>query len=206
MIADPYAVLGITPQASEEEIKQAYRKLAKKYHPDLNPGDAEAARRMNEINAAYEQIKSGVDSQHSGGPQQSGAGGQQYNPYDPFGFGSGPFDFNAAQQAAYRARQQQNSGDQEQPVYYRYNRISLGRLLLYFFLIMILFNILSSLFCAPNQVQYYGYGSPYGYSDSEQETENGEHHNDNQPANQQYPYAYGWGYVTPDANQSQQPE
>ena len=57
MIDDPYKVLGVSRDASDEDIKKAYRRLAKKYHPDLNPGDAEAARRMQEVNAAYEQIK-----------------------------------------------------------------------------------------------------------------------------------------------------
>ena len=57
MIDDPYKVLGVSPDASDEDIKRAYRRLAKKYHPDLNPGDAEAARKMQEVNTAYEQIK-----------------------------------------------------------------------------------------------------------------------------------------------------
>ena len=57
MIEDPYKVLGVSPDASDEEIKQAYRRLAKKYHPDRNPGDEEAARQMQRVNAAYEQIK-----------------------------------------------------------------------------------------------------------------------------------------------------
>ena len=52
MINDPYKVLGLSPDASDDEIKRAYRRLAKKYHPDLNPGDAEAARKMQQINAA----------------------------------------------------------------------------------------------------------------------------------------------------------
>ncbi len=57
MIDDPYSVLGLTPDASDEEVKRAYRALAKKYHPDMNPGDAHAAEMMNKINAAYDQIK-----------------------------------------------------------------------------------------------------------------------------------------------------
>ena len=75
MIPDPYKVLGVSPDASDEEIKRSYRALAKKYHPDLNPGDQEAAKKMQEVNAAYEQIKN---------PQKarpSGYGGG----YDPFG-------------------------------------------------------------------------------------------------------------------------
>lgn len=54
---DPYKVLGVSRDASDDEIKQAYRRLARQYHPDRNPGDEEAARKMQEINAAYEQIK-----------------------------------------------------------------------------------------------------------------------------------------------------
>ena len=57
MIEDPYKVLGVSPDASDEEIKRAYRKLAKQYHPDLNPGDPVAAKKMQQVNAAYEQIK-----------------------------------------------------------------------------------------------------------------------------------------------------
>ena len=67
MIDNPYEVLGVSPDASDEEIKRAYRRLAKEYHPDRNPGDQEAARRMQEINAAYEQIKNPGASQSYGG-------------------------------------------------------------------------------------------------------------------------------------------
>ncbi|MFQ8765311.1 MAG: DnaJ domain-containing protein [Oscillospiraceae bacterium] len=50
MTGDPYEVLGVSHGASEDEIKQAYRRLAKQYHPDLHPGDAACAKKMNEIN------------------------------------------------------------------------------------------------------------------------------------------------------------
>ena len=54
MTMDPYKVLGVNPGATQEEIKRAYRSLAKKYHPDLNPGNEYAAEKMNDINAAYD--------------------------------------------------------------------------------------------------------------------------------------------------------
>ena len=79
MIDDPYKVLGVSPDASDEDIKRAYRRLAKKYHPDLNPGDKVAAQKMQEVNAAYEQIKNPEKFQS----QQSNPYGGGY--YDPFG-------------------------------------------------------------------------------------------------------------------------
>ena len=89
MIEDPYKVLGISPDASDEEIKKAYRRLAKKYHPDLNPDDAEAARKMKEVNAAYEQIKNPEKFRQSQPGGQSGYGNYGgYTQYDPFGWGS----------------------------------------------------------------------------------------------------------------------
>jgi len=51
-----YEILGVSQDISDEDLKKAYRKLAKKYHPDRNPGDEEAARKMKEINAAYEKL------------------------------------------------------------------------------------------------------------------------------------------------------
>ena len=85
MMDDPYKVLGVEPGASDEEIKKAYRRLAKKYHPDLNPGDEVAARKMKEVNAAYERIKNPEKYQSS---QSGNTGYGGYNQYDPFGWGS----------------------------------------------------------------------------------------------------------------------
>ena len=82
-MGDPYKILGVSPDASDDEIKRAYRQLAKKYHPDLNPGDQEAARKMQEVNDAYERIKNpqkASSGSYGGGYGSSGAYG-----YDPFG-------------------------------------------------------------------------------------------------------------------------
>ena len=66
MIQDPYKVLGLSYGASDEEVTKAYRKLVKKYHPDLHPGDQEAAKKMQEINEAYDQIRNGTVNNNSG--------------------------------------------------------------------------------------------------------------------------------------------
>ena len=106
MIDDPYKVLGLSPDASDEDVKRAYRRLAKKYHPDLNPGDQEAARKMQEVNAAYEQIKNPEKFQ-----QQSQGGGYGGGYYDPFG--------GYYQQRSYSESQQ---GDQYQQAAFNYIR------------------------------------------------------------------------------------
>lgn len=87
-MADPYTVLGVSRDAGDDEIKKAYRSLAKKYHPDLNPGDEAAAKKMNEINAAYDQIKDAqARASYSAGQNGASGGyggyGAQYE-YDPF--------------------------------------------------------------------------------------------------------------------------
>ena len=84
MIDDPYSVLGLGRDATDEEVKQAYRRLAKKYHPDLNPGDQEAARKMQQVNEAYDQIK---NPEKYARQAASGSQGGGYNPYGGWGYG-----------------------------------------------------------------------------------------------------------------------
>lgn len=56
-MTDPYGILGVRPDASDAEIAKAYKRLAKRYHPDINPDNAAAAERMGQINQAYDEIK-----------------------------------------------------------------------------------------------------------------------------------------------------
>src|SRR5256885_17224970 len=102
----PYGVLGVKPNASADEIRKAYRKLAKQFHPDLNPGKPAAEARFKAVSAAHELLsdpekrarydrgeidESGAERpRYSYRPQAEGAPGWKYQPED--GEGIGGFD------------------------------------------------------------------------------------------------------------------
>lgn len=83
---DPYSILGVSRNASDEEIKKAYRKLAKQYHPDLHPNDEEAAKKMAEINAAYDQIQN--PSKYNNAYNQQNNGNGSYDQRNYYGYGN----------------------------------------------------------------------------------------------------------------------
>ena len=92
MEEDPYKILGIKPSASEEEIKKAYKALAKKYHPDLNAGNKEAEEKFKKINQAYRELTNrGGPSSQNAGPDYSNVHFEDFADFFNFG-GFGGFE------------------------------------------------------------------------------------------------------------------
>ena len=88
---DYYEVLGVSKNADASELKKAYRKLAKKYHPDMNPGDKEAERKFKEASEAYEVLS---DPEKKARYDQFGHAAFDGGQGGPGGFGAGGFEFN----------------------------------------------------------------------------------------------------------------
>lgn len=99
---DPYSVLGVSRDASQDEVKKAYRRKARENHPDLNPNDPNAAERMNGVNEAYDRIMNpekyaAADRRASAASDgaSSTQGGSGYGGYSGAGssggYGGGPY-------------------------------------------------------------------------------------------------------------------
>jgi len=84
---DYYEILGVSPDASSEEIKKAYRKLAHAHHPDKNPGDTSAEERFKEIGEAYAVLSDAEKRESYNRFGTAGRGGEGFGGFDP-GFGS----------------------------------------------------------------------------------------------------------------------
>ena len=96
MTDDPYKILGLSPGASDDEIKKAYKEMAKKYHPDLNGNSPEAAEMMKKVNEAYDILinhKASSSSYSSSSGYQNGSY-QQRGPFEWYtGYGSSGFNY-----------------------------------------------------------------------------------------------------------------
>lgn len=91
MAKNYYDILGVSKTASDDEIKKAYRGLAKKYHPDLNPGNNEAAEKLKEVNEAFSVLSDKTKRQNydtygsADGPQGFGGAGGGFGGFGDFG-------------------------------------------------------------------------------------------------------------------------
>jgi len=88
---DPYAVLGVAKSAGEKDIKSAFRKLAKKYHPDQNKGDPRAQEKFAEVNAAYEIVGDKEKRAQFDRGEIDAEGKPRFSSFEGFGGGPNPY-------------------------------------------------------------------------------------------------------------------
>jgi len=100
MVKDPYSVLGVSSSATQDEIKSAYRKKAKQYHPDLHPNDPNATAKMNEVNEAYE-ILSNPDKKAAYEASKSQGSGYSAYGHSYQSYGSSQQQSQQSQQSSY---------------------------------------------------------------------------------------------------------
>ena len=130
-MSDPYQTLGVARDASQDEIKKAYRRLARKLHPDLNPGDKAGEERFKDVNTAYQLLGDAqqrarydageIDEKGVERPQQryyrdyAGSGGDHYSNDEGYadfsGFGEGEDPFAELLRQAARARANRRGQD-----------------------------------------------------------------------------------------------
>lgn len=108
---DFYEILGVTKSATDAELKSAYRKLAKKYHPDLNPGDHQAEASFKELNEAYSVLSDGEKRQQydrfGHAAFNGGSGGEGFGGFDFGGFGGFEDIFDSFMGGAFGGRRTQ---------------------------------------------------------------------------------------------------
>ncbi len=116
---DPYKVLGVPQNATEAQIKEAYRELAKKYHPDKyvnNPLADLAAEKMREINEAYDMLTKNRGNSSSQYSSQGGYGGYTNNTGSYGGYGSANSSANSQEYAKIRSLLNQNRLDEAERI------------------------------------------------------------------------------------------
>ncbi len=208
MTRDPYEVLGVSRGASEDEIKQAYRRLAKQYHPDLHPGDAACAKKMNEINEAYDLLKNPQAYQAYRQQQQQSAYQQAYRQqqsayqqqnqqyYDPFGFwtsqtgsqdGQDPSQHYYRYTYTYQPGSRSDQNEQNTQYQWTYRRPRSGGIFRKIIGAYLLLQLLGWLFTSCAYSAYPSYY--YGYSN---QPDSGYSETYNQPSSGSY-NSYGFG-------------